>query len=521
MRRKTSETSKVLEWIGLPGAKTPFHYNRCHGRRDSPQGRTTSAQTIWNYHMVKKILRPELLVASLLGFLPAVFATAGDAGANRPPNIIVILADDLGYGDLACYGHKAFRTPHLDRMAAEGVRFTQFNAPMSFCAPTRASLLTGRYPLRCGMPDNPFPDGTPAANELALPATEATLATLLQNAGYKTAMIGKWHLGHARPEFMPKRRGFDEYLGILYSNDMRPVRLMEGEKVIEYPLVQATITERYTQRALDVITRHRDKPFFLYFAHAMPHKPLAVSEEFYKKHPGGLYGDTIAELDASVGRVLAKVKELGIDESTLVIFTSDNGPWYGGSTGGLRGMKGSTWEGGYRVPMIARWPQRIPAGKTTDALATTPDLFATVLAAAGVAAPKDRVLDGKDLLPVMMTDAKSPHDVIFGHAGRQLATVRDARWKLHVHARPAPAQPRRAGRWIDPRAPDGVTILAPYEQPQPDQFPGIATGDAPAPMMLFDLENDPSEQKNVATEKAEVIVRLKKHYDGMLHELRQ
>src|SRR5487761_1859994 len=239
--------------------------------------------------------------------------------ADKPdrPNVVVILADDLGYGDLACYGHPNFKTPHLDRMAAEGARLTQFNTPMPFCAPTRAALLTGRYPFRCGMNGNPAPDGGPNADALALPESEVTLAQLFHHAGYATGMVGKWHLGHKRPEEMPTGRGFDEYLGILYSNDMRPVELVEGTQSVEYPVVQTTLTRRYTARALEFIERNRSNPFFFYFAHAMPHKPLAPAERFYKKSGAGLYGDVLLDLDASVGEVLAKLAELDLDEKTL------------------------------------------------------------------------------------------------------------------------------------------------------------------------------------------------------------
>ena len=282
--------------------------------------------------------------------------------AEPPPNVIVILADDLGYGGLGCYGHPTFKTPNIDRMAAEGVRLTHFNAPTASCAPTRASLLTGRYPFRCGLTANPSPSGPPEHNDLALPQSEIVLPQLFKRAGYASGMVGKWHMGHKLPEYLPTRRGFDEYLGILYSNDMRPVQLLDGEKVIEYPVVQGTLTRRYTARALDFLQRNATKPFFFYFAHAMPHKPLATTERFYQKSGAGLYADIMADLDTSVGEVLAKVKELGLDERTLIIFTSDNGPWYGGSSGGLRAMKGGSWEGGYRVPFIARWPGKIPRG---------------------------------------------------------------------------------------------------------------------------------------------------------------
>jgi uncharacterized sulfatase len=265
---------------------------------------------------------------------------------------------------------------------------------------------------------------------------------------------------------------------------------------------------------LKFIESNRDKPFFLYFAHAMPHKPLAASEEFYKQSGAGLYGDVIAELDASVGRLLGKLKELGLEENTLVMFTSDNGPWYGGSTGGLRGMKSTSWEGGYRVPFIARWPGKIPAGHVSAQPAVTMDVFATVLKASGIPVPSDRTIDGADIMPLLTSDAKSPHEVIFGQQGPRLATVRDARWKLHV----LPANERREAtreRWIDPRAPDGVTLLAPYEQYQPADYPGVQTGDEPQPKSLFDLASDPAEQHNVADANPDVVTRLQAKFDAV------
>jgi uncharacterized sulfatase len=432
------------------------------------------------------------------------------------PNVVLILADDLGYGDLGCYGHPRHRTPCLDRMAAEGVRLTQFNTPCPFCAPTRAALVTGRYPVRCGLTGNPTPDGSPLADGLHLPDSEALLPRLLRQAGYATGMIGKWHLGHQKQAWWPTRRGFDEYLGILYSNDMRPVRLIDFEQVVEYPVVQATLTRRYTERALNFIERNREHRFFLYLAHAMPHKPLACSEAFYHKSDAGLYGDVLAELDWSVGQVLAKLKEIGIDRRTLVIFTSDNGPWFGGSTGGLRGMKGTAWEGGYRVPCLVRWPGYLPEGKTNNELAVTMDLFATTLAACGVSPPADRSIDGRDLLPMLTRDQKSPHEVIFGQRNNELATVRDARWKLHVTAQPAPGAPNPGAP--DKRAPDGVTLLAPYEQATRDEYPGLRTGDPTTALSLFDLENDPAEQRNVAAANPQVVARLKAAFDQARRE---
>ena len=362
-----------------------------------------------------------------------LFALCSSLYAASPPNIVLILADDLGYGDLACYGSAKLTTPHIDRMATEGAKLMQFNCPAPFCAPTRASLMTGRYPFRCGMTRNPAPDGPPGSGSdaVALPKTEITLAQVMKTAGYATGMVGKWHLGHHAGS-LPTERGFDEYYGIPYSNDMRPVQVLDGTQVIEDPAVQATLTKRYTERALGFLARNATKPFFLYFAHAMPHKPLAASEAFYKKSGAGLYGDAVMELDWSVGQVLAKLKELHLEENTLVVFTSDNGATFGGSTGGLRGIKGSSYEGGYRVPCIARWPGHIPAGRVNEQPAVMMDLFGTTLEVTGAKMPDDRVLDGHNILPLFTSDAKSPHDYIFGHQNERLATIRDARWKLHV-----------------------------------------------------------------------------------------
>ena len=430
--------------------------------------------------------------------------------AATHPNVVIIFADDLGHGDLGCYGHPQFKTPMLDRMAEEGVRLTDFYVPVPYCAPSRGTILTGRYPFRHGIVRNPCPDA--GINDVGIADSEITLAEALKTAGYATSCIGKWHLGH-KPEFYPRRHGFDEYLGILYSNDMRPVELIDGEKVVEYPVVQATLTKRYTERALDFIERNREKPFFLYLAHAMPHKPLAASEDFYKKSGAGLYGDVMAELDWSVGRILAKLDELGLEKQTLVIFTSDNGPWFGGSTGGLRGMKSRTWEGGLRVPMIARWPSRIEPGRVCHGIAGTIDIFPTILRLADVEVPTDRVIDGKDILPMLTSDKPSPHQAVVAMHGKRLVTVRSGKWKLHVIPPAKPLLRNHLDDWVDPRGPDGVTILAPCEQYQPRTHPGVLTGDPPQKMMLFDLDADPAEQHNIAKDHPEEVARLKKLYD--------
>ena len=412
-----------------------------------------------------------------LGLTHAMAIDIRAAQPVQPPNVVLIFADDLGYGDVGCFNPECpFVTPHLDRMAAEGAKLSSFYVPTPYCAPSRGTILTGRYPFRHTVVRNPAPDV--GASNFGLPLAELTLAELLQQAGYATAAYGKWHLGH-KPKWLPRTQGFDEYFGILYSNDMYPVQLIENESVVEYPVVQATLTQRYTQRALDFIERHREQPFFIYLPHAMPHKPLAVSDNFYTPESrSDLYADVISELDAAVGAVLNKLKELSLDDQTLVIFTSDNGPWYGGSTAGLRGMKGKTWEGGLRVPMIARMPGVIPGGVVNDAPAATIDVLPTVLELAGVVVPEDRVIDGRSILP-MLKDATvaSPHEAIFGMQGQSLACVRSGKWKLHVRS-PGPLRfsnltPDQLASWIDPRGPDGVTLLAPYEQPKPTQHPGL------------------------------------------------
>ncbi|UCC98242.1 MAG: sulfatase [Phycisphaerales bacterium] len=444
----------------------------------------------------------------------------GRAGDGRQPNFILIFADDLGYGDIRGFGQRQtpYETPNLDRMAAEGAKLTSFYVPTPYCAPSRATILTGRYPFRNGVVHNPAPDA--GINEVALAHSEITIAEALKRAGYASMCIGKWHLGHT-PEYLPRRQGFDEYYGILYSNDMRPVQLVENEKVVEYPVMQATLTKRYTERALDFIERstRSKRPFFLYLPHAMPHKPLAASEDFYTPDtPDDLYADVIRELDFSIGQVFEKLRQLRIDRETFVIFTSDNGPWYGGSTGGLRGMKSRTWEGGLRVPMIARWPGRIPAGIVNDSPAGTTDVLPTILKAAGLDVPKDRVIDGKNIWPLLTSsDAGSPHEAIFGMQGPNLVTLRSGKWRLHV--RSPGAAPKRGEDWVDPRGPDGVTIIAPYEQARPSAYPGVIGGDGPKNMMLFDIEADPAEQHDLSRQHPEVVKRLRAIYEKTLADV--
>ncbi|MAG94119.1 MAG: hypothetical protein CMJ48_10255 [Planctomycetaceae bacterium] len=463
-------------------------------------------------------MNPRRLPFVLIASLTSLLSFTPQTHAAGKPNVVVIFADDLGYGDVGVFNKECpFKTPHLDRMAAQGARLTSFYVPTPYCAPSRGTILTGRYPFRHSVVRNPAPDS--GSSNFGLPDSEVTLAEALKSVGYATAAYGKWHLGH-QAEWLPRTQGFDEYFGILYSNDMFPVQLVHNEGVVEYPVVQASLTKRYTDRALSFIEQHKDEPFFVYLPHAMPHKPLAASDDFYTPESrDNLYADVIAELDFEIGRLLARIDALGLDEKTLVIFTSDNGPWYGGSTGGLRGMKGKTWEGGLRVPMIARMPGVIPAGLVNDAPAASIDVFPTVCRLAGVSIPSDRTIDGRDILPLLKdAKAKSPHDGVFGMQGAFLASVRSGKWRLHVRSpgglRFSNLSQEQLANWIDPRGPDGVILLAPYEQPKPTEHPGLTTGDGPKAMMLFDLDADPGEQRDVAGEHPDVVKRLKALFDA-------
>ena len=443
----------------------------------------------------------------------AFFALSLPLAAQDRPNFILIFADDLGYGELSSYGSTRHRTPHLDRMAEEGVRLTDFYVPMPFCGPSRGTLLTGRYPFRNGLVANPSPDA--GRNEVGLPPSEITIAEALKPLGYATAAIGKWHLGHLE-RYLPRKQGFDEYYGILYSNDMRPVQLVQNESVVQYPVIQSELTRDYTRRAIDFIDRNRGRPFFLYLPHAMPHKPLAASEDFYTPEtPGDLYSDVIRELDWSVGQVLGKLRDAGLDERTFVFFTSDNGASFGGDNGRLRSRKGSNFDGGVRVPAIARWPGRIPRGQVSSEVLASIDVFPTIVQAAGGAVPADRVIDGADMLPLLEgREPKSPHDGVFAMGGNELKLIRSGRWKLHVRPpRPGFRCLDDASGWMDRRGPDGITIIAQFEQADPTQCPGVDTGPAPKALMLFDMAADPSEQRDVAAEHPEVVARLKAVFD--------
>ena len=434
--------------------------------------------------------------------------------AERPPNVIVIFTDDQGYADVGVYGAEGFETPNLDRMAAEGIRFTSFYVSTPVCSPSRAALLTGSYPVRIGIPKVLFPQ-----DNVGLAPEEVTIAELLKEKGYATAAFGKWHLGH-HPEHLPTKHGFDEYFGIPYSNDMTPdasknpnpraqphppLPLVEGLEVIEIEPDQTQLTRRYTEHAVDFIERNRDRPFFLYLPHTMPHLPLFVSERFAGASERGLYGDVIMEIDWSVGEILGTLARLGLDEQTLVIFTSDNGPWLvkgddGGSAGPFREGKGTSFEGGHRVPAIMRWPGRIPAGLVSDELVTTMDIFPTVAGLIGAELPTDRVIDGKDIWPILsgQPGAASPHEVFYYYWPSELRALRSGKWKLHLPHKYASIE--------------GAEIATPI-------FHGIYT-EAEIGLSLFNLDEDIGETTDVSAENPDVVERLLALAEEAREELR-
>lgn len=374
-----------------------------------------------------------LLVSLLLVWSATVRGAESPAAAGKP-NMILILADDLGYGDIGPYGSKLNRTPHLDRMAREGMKLTSFYAN-PVCTPSRAQFMTGCYAKRVSMPHVLFP-----SNPTGLSTKEQTVASLLKSQGYSTMCIGKWHLGDQR-EFLPTRHGFDHYFGLPYSNDMQkspPLPLVRDETVIEAPAVQDSIIARYTQEAVKFITDNKSRPFFLYLPHTAVHVPLHPGGDFRGKSGNGTYGDWVEELDWSVGRILQTLRELGLDSNTLVVFTSDNGPWLAkgkeaGIAGPLRGGKGSTWEGGVREPTIAWWPGRIPTGAECGATMGNIDILPTFVKLGGGQSPSDRVIDGRDIGPLLLGQTKeSPHEAYFYFVGETLKAVRSGPWKLSL-----------------------------------------------------------------------------------------
>lgn len=365
-----------------------------------------------------------LILRALWGLILA--AVAGTAHAEAP-NIIVILADDMGLGDVGAYGSRTIRTPNIDRIGREGVQLSNFFASANVCTPSRAGLLTGRYPARSGLAAGViFPH-----SDYGLPATMATLPDILRKAGYRTAMLGKWHLG-ASDAAWPTAHGFDSFWGVPYSNDMKPLPLYRGKSVIEPVLTQETFSQRMVAEARAVITAPSDKPFFLYVAHISPHVPLRPGPAFRGKSGAGVYGDAVEEVDWTTGEILKAVKAAGKDRDTILVFTSDNGPWWEGSAADRRGGKGGTFEGGYAVPMLVRWPGQIRPRTQSAAIAMNIDLMPTLAALAGAAVPEG--LDGRDIMPVLKGAARSPHDHLLFFANDTIAAVRTQDWRMVVSA---------------------------------------------------------------------------------------
>lgn len=468
--------------------------------------------TIWNHRGQPLPWLAGTILAILVAEILAADAPRSDVA--RPPNVVIIFIDDMGYADIGPFGATAYKTPHLDRMAREGRVFTDFHAATAVCSASRAALLTGCYPERVSILG-----ALSATAQHGINADEVTLAELCRGRGYATAIFGKWHLGHHQP-FLPLQHGFDEYFGLPYSNDMSPLQaemvtmspeaaarkrespplpLFENNEIIDpavTPEKLAQLTTLYTEHAVSFIDRHKGQPFFLYVPHTMVHVPLAVSEKFSGKSGAGLFGDVVMEVDWSVGEIRDAIRRNGLDDNTLVIFTSDNGPWlsfgnHAGSAGPLREGKGTMWEGGYRAPCVMRWPGRIPASTRCDELASTLDVFPTVAKLIGADVPADRVVDGQDIWPLMAGEpgAISPHEVFYCYYNRELRAVRDRRWKLFFPHRSNTLAGRPGGH-------DGVP--ARYDQVQVGNW-------------LFDLKNDIGETNDVAAGNPDVVARLERY----------
>jgi arylsulfatase A-like enzyme len=447
------------------------------------------------------MMRKSRNISFTLALLSVLFRLAAPVQAAAPakPNFVVILIDDMGYGDIGPFNSKLNRTPNLDRMATEGMKLTSFYAA-PVCTPSRAQMMTGCYAKRVSMPLVIFP-----SCPTGLSAKEHTVAGLLKQQGYATMAIGKWHLGD-QPEFLPTRRGFDHYLGLPYSNDMGgqanapakkipkkkdgeaaprpPLPLLRDQKVIEAPADQDTLTSRYTEEAVKFITANKDRPFFLYLPHTAVHVPLHPGAAFKGKSANGTYGDWVEEVDWSVGRVLDTLRELQLTERTMVLFTSDNGPWLtqgakGGTAGPLHGGKGTTWEGGVREPTIAWWPGRIPARTVCDAAMSEMDVLPTLVKLAGGELPTDRRIDGKDIWPLLSGQTTaSPHDALFYFNGLKLEAVRSGPWKLAI-------------------APQGTGLPTGAAEPVKHTGP-----------RLYNLDTDIGELTDVAAGNPEVVARL-------------
>ncbi len=452
---------------------------------------------------IRSIIIPLSILALLSAFLPK--------SKEKPPNVVIIFMDDLGYGDLSVNGALDYRTPNLDHMATEGIRFTNFLAAQAVCSASRSALLTGCYPNRIGFSGALFPGA-----KVGISSEEMTIADLLKQKNYATAIFGKWHLGDDK-KFLPLQHGFDEYFGIPYSNDMWPVNydgtpaktdqnkyrfpplpLIDGnDKADEVKTLedQGLLTKRYTERAVNFIKKNKNKPFFLYVPHSMPHVPINASPAFKGKSKQGLYGDVMMEMDWSVGEILKSLKDNGLDNNTLVIFTSDNGPWlnfgnHAGSTGGLREGKGVSFEGGLRVPCIMRWKGTMPAGLVCNQLTSTIDILPTIAAICNVKLPKNRI-DGVNMLPILRGDMDNQPRKYFYYYYRKndLQAVRRDNWKLVL--------PHNGRSYVG-------------QLPGDDGFPGPSPENFPYPQGLYDLRRDRAEAYDVQAKYPEILAELLK-----------
>ena len=431
------------------------------------------------------------LLCSVLvtGMLCACTENSGNQNFSSQPNIIFIYADDLGYGDLGCYGADSIDTPHLDQMAVEGARFTNFYVTSPVCSPSRSSLLTGRYQVRSGVTRVFFPNSLQG-----LDTADYTMAEMLKENGYATALVGKWHLGHLEA-FLPEKHGFDYWFGLPYSNDMTweprndpPLPLMRNGVIIDQPVHQPTLTQRYTAEAINFMAINRETPFFIYLAHTFPHLPLHVSTEYKGTSKLGIYGDVVQELDRSVGEVMKAVNDLGLGSNTIIVFSSDNGPAQlgGGQTGGLRGWKATTFEGGIKVPTIAWWPGTIPPQQTINEPAIMTDWLPTFAALTGAKLPGTRVFDGQDITTLLTGNYEPQERDFYFYFNEDLRAMRSGNWKYKkaIHNNP-------------------------YRQKALENH-----GD-----LLFDLKTDPNETTNLAGNNPEILKVMKEKMETFLDQL--
>lgn len=429
------------------------------------------------------------MLLQILLSLAAIFSTNGQFldKAHEKPNVIVIVADDLGFGDVGPGGATLTKTPRIDQLAKEGVVLKNFYASANTCTPSRGGLLTGRFPVRLGLAK----DVARPQNNVGLSKSEITTAKVLKDQGYKTAIFGKWHLGHAK-EHWPTNHGFDYFFGVPYSNDMNPFALYRMGQNIEQPVTQATLTKRYTDEALNFIETNKDNPFFAYIPYNMPHVPLFVSHEFSGKSQAGLYGDAVEEMDANIGRIIDAIDQLGLAKNTLIVFTSDNGPWWEGSSGQFRDRKGSSFDGGLRVPFIARLKGLLPEGQVCEGLAMNTDLHPTIADLAHISLTKDRLMDGVNILPMLKNCSSLSHEYLPIFDGENLAGIRTDRWKLVVRA------------WYR-------SVDAEIGHEQYYYYPGL----------LFDVKKDPKEQYSFTREHPIIAKKLRSKIDEMAESLKE